>query len=138
MYRFNLKRIQVTLHHLLKVVLQRKHEKCSKLILAFHDRCVVEGKFKTSSGVSGYIARAKNLKFQYHVQIQPKKNSSHLPPPFEKWFCYHVNMKNVQSSFSNFRIVTSTKQNSKPAVASVVTLPEPKILWIRENSTQKQ
>ena len=43
------------------MVLQRKHEKCSKFPLAFQDRYVDEAEFKTSGGVSGYIARAKNL-----------------------------------------------------------------------------
>ena len=41
-------------------VLLRKHEKCSKSV-AFQDRYVDEAEFKTSGGVSGYIARAKNL-----------------------------------------------------------------------------
>ena len=44
------------------MVLQRsKHEKCSKFLLTFQDRYVDEAEFKTSGGVSGYIARAKNL-----------------------------------------------------------------------------
>ena len=43
------------------MVLLRKHEKCSKFPLAFQDRYVDEAEFKTSGGVSGYIARAKNL-----------------------------------------------------------------------------
>ena len=58
MSRFHLKRIQVTLHHLLK---NGFAQKCSKFLLAFQDRYVDEAEFKTSGGVSGYIARAKNL-----------------------------------------------------------------------------
>ena len=49
--------------HLVNVVCERnpKHEKCSKFLLTFQDRYVDEAEFKTSGGVSGYIARAKNL-----------------------------------------------------------------------------